>query len=214
MGLTKEDKLFDPRYCLYKLNEDTTKSLDKLIDSDSIDKETKTILDDFRTHYNSSNHTTDYHSLADLHKYMQRADPDYTDPFYVLMESCEYIEQNKRDNKQLDKRLKHLSLKMSQRIYDRMTASVDRQVEDKLVKEEDSSIDTANQGGQSEFRKVHGSVVAVFNSFLVYLCTFTFFYKAVEYALPTPNIVAQVTSGLVASTVVGLAELYFLLRIV
>lgn len=224
MATNKNDKLFDPRYCSYKLNKKRLQHLNKILKSNDVAQETKKHLIDFRIQYYANENTTNYHLLTELHKYLQRADPDYLDPFYILVDSCKCIKKDERSNKELDHRLKQLGWKMSQELYNQMTASVDRTVEDRLDKEADSnhqsmmingnSSVTTSSFSQSEIRKLHGSAVAVFNSFLVYICTFVFFYKAMEYALPVPNIIAQVTLGLLASTVVGIAELYFIFRVV
>lgn len=223
MGATKRDKLFDPRYCSYKLNKKRIQHLNRLIKSQDVADENKKHLVEFKNQYLSSESVANYHSLTELHKFLQRADPDYSDPFYVLLESCKCIEQHGRSNKQLDQRLKQLGWKMSQKLYDHMTASVDRSVEDKIDREIDSNPSAAiisgtnsitSNSNTNEIRKLHGSAVAVFNSFMVYICTFIFFYKALEYALPVPNVIAQVALGLLASTVVGVAELYFIFRVV
>lgn len=46
------------------------------------------------------------------------------------------------------------------------------------------------------------------------ICTFVFCYKALEYALPNPKIIAQLLFGLAGFTVVAAAELYFLSEVI
>ncbi|KAG8181109.1 hypothetical protein JTE90_003158 [Oedothorax gibbosus] len=63
-----------------------------------------------------------------------------------------------------------------------------------------------------EVKSVASQMTAVINFVLTVGGSFFFVYKAVEYALPNPNIPAQVMMGIVTSTVVALADLYFLAR--
>lgn len=212
MKVYKENPLFDPRVCSYKLSPKIRDHVDKLIESKSVDKNTKDILVEIMDVEEANKNTLDYESLVKLHKYLQRADPDYADPFYKFSDSCKCIEPNKRDNEELDKRLKMLRLKSSQAMYNRMTSSVDRQVERKL--ELGNNDDEPGVSTMTEFKNLYGTVIAVFNSFFVCVCTFIFCYKAVEYSTSEPNVIVQTSAGLFASTIVALAELYFLLRVV
>lgn len=203
---------FDPRICTYKLGSKIREHIDKLIVTETVEKSIKDILIEIMELEESKKNTLDYESLVKLHKYVQRADPEYTDPFYKFSDSCKCIEPNIRDNQNLDKRLKMLRLKNSQNIYNKMTRSVDKQVERKLEMMADSG-DTG-VSTVSEFKNLYGSLIAVFNSFLVYICTFVFCYKALEYSLPRPDVTLQVAFGFIGSFVVAIAEIYFLLRVV
>lgn len=218
MALTKKQKdpYFDPRHCTYRLSRKIRDHVEKLIKDDDVDQETKTVLIDLMNEDESNKNTLVYDSLVKLHKYISRADQNYIEPFYLFSQDCKCIQPKPRENKELEKRLKALRYKISQEMYDKMTSSVDRTCEDRVERQADRC-DNKNADDSStisEFKNLYGSVVAVFNSFLVFICTFIFFFKAIEYALPNPNIVAQVACGLGASTVVAIAELYFLVRVI
>lgn len=207
----KPNPLFDPRLCTYKLNPKVRGLIEDLINSKSVETETKVVLAELMEYEEGNKNTLDYESLVKLHKYYQRADPDYQDPFYVFSESCKCIEPKPRDNQALDKRIKMLRLRETQLIYDKLTYTVDRTVKDKITRHEDGR---ESPGGPTEFKDLYGSAIAVFNSFLVYICTFIFCYKAMEYSLERPNVILQAMFGFVASLVVAVAELYFLFRVV
>lgn len=216
----------DPRICSYKLSGDIRKKVDILTNSKDVEPAVKTRLKTIMEEDESNKNTLTYESLAALHKYIQWADPDDLQPFYLFKEACKCVAPKSRDNKQLNDRLNNLRLRESQKIYNCMTASVDRAVEDKMERLADSGNNSSssqvysnlnNKDSQthlSEFKRLNGSLVALFNSFLVFICTFIFCFKALEYALPRPNIIAQVLFGLGGSTVVAIAELYFLLRVI
>lgn len=233
--ILKEDPLFDPRCCTYKLPGKIRNSIEDSISNDDTDEQVKTTLIGLMNEDEVNKNTLTYDSLVKLHQYIQRADQDYSQmPFYKFSELCKCIKPQARENKQLDDRLKLLRLKSSQAIYDQMISTVDKRIEDKLNRMADgemskskldgdgnlstfniySNNNSNNQSRASEFKRLNGSVVAVFNSFLVFICTFVFCYKALEYSLPQPNIIAQTLFGIGGSTIVAIAELYFLIRVV
>ncbi|XP_054710673.1 transmembrane protein 199-like [Uloborus diversus] len=65
---------------------------------------------------------------------------------------------------------------------------------------------------RDDIKAVTSQVTAIINFVLSIGGSFFFAYKAVEYALPQQNIPAQVLMGIITSTVVALADLYFLAR--
>lgn len=234
MVVTKKiDQFFDPSVCAYKLSGKIREHIDHLLVSDDVLECTKSTLRNLMDQEEANKNTLNYDMLTKLHKYIQRADREYTEPFYQFLEKCKCIEPKPRENKLLDVRLKILRLKHSQSLYDIMAASVDKIIENKFDDISGGKGDatagiysntdnkrvglgrttTATTNYSTEFRKLNGSAVAVFNSFLVFICTFIFCYKALEYSLTTPNIIAQVLFGLAGSTIVAFAELYFLIRV-
>lgn len=208
--MSRKSPYFDPRFCNYKLSPKIREHVDKLAESDDVDSDTRNRLNKLMDTEESNKNTLSYDNLTELHKYVQRADPDYTSPFYMFMEECKCIEPKERENKKLDDKIKELRLKSSQLIYNRMAQSVDKEIAYKLS----SSMDTSNSSTATEFKNLYGSVIAVVNSFLVYICTFLFCYKAFEYCLPEANPAFQVLFGLFGSTIVAIAELYFIFKIV
>lgn len=230
MAITKKrksDPLFDPRSCTYRLSRKMRDRVEELTSSNEVEDNTKSVLTDIMEEDEANKNALTYDSLVELHKYIARADKEFTDPFYLFLEDCKCIEPKARDNKQLDARLKKLRLQSSQAMYVKMTASVDRVSERKVEQMADqvnllsniysNSNNDNNFSGQdqsSEFKKLNRPLTAVINSFLIFICTFIFFYKALEYALPQPNITAQVLFGLGGSSVVAIAELYFLARVI
>lgn len=200
-----KDPLFDPSCCNYRLSKKIRKHVEQLAISEDVNKDIKSVLVNLID--SSNKNVLSYESLTKLHKYIQRADPEYTDPFYILQESCKCIPPKQRENKELETRLKQLRLRSSQSMYNNMTACVDRVVENKMEEQ-------VTDDSKKELRKLNGSLMAVINSFLVYICTFIFCYKALEYALPQPNVIGQVLFGLLGSTIVACAELYFLVRVI
>lgn len=205
------DPSFDPSCCSYKLSGKLRSQIEKLIGCTDVPENTRSKLSELMKEVESSKDTLSYDYLTSLHKYLQHADPDtYSEPFYLFQEKCKCIKPKPRDNKQLESRLRMLRLKNSQAIYNRMAVTVDRLIERRVEQE---SVD-GNDCSTKELRLFSGSMMAVINSFLVYICTFIFCYKALEYALPQPHIVGQVLFGLFGSTVVACAELYFLARVI
>lgn len=207
--MKKVEPFFDPSCCSYRLSTKIRAHVERLIKCKDVAQETKSVLIELMDEDETNKNTLSYESLTKLHKYIQRADPDYVGPFYIFSESCKCIRPKPRENKQLEARLKLLRLRSSQQMYNNMTATVDRVVEKKI----DEQIDI-NGSETKELKVLSGSMMAVINSFLVYICTFIFCFKAVEYSLPQPNIIAQVSFGLLGSTVVACAELYFLARVI
>lgn len=212
MKAQKKNPLFDPRLCQYKLNPYLREHVSKVLESSKVIEATKKVIEEIMKTEESNKNTLNYESLVKLHKYLQRADPEYSDPFYKFSSACKCIEPKARENEKLDERLKELRLKSSQAMYDKMTSAVDRQVAKKL---EQLNLNSPNEGTTvTEFKNLYGSVIAVFNSFLVYICTFIFCYKALEYSMVEPNVTLQVAFGFAGSLVVAIAEVYFLLRVV
>lgn len=203
MTANKKDPYFDPRCCYYRLSRKIRNHVKKLIKDDSVDQATKSVLKELMDQDESNKNRLAYDSLVELHKYILRADETYVEPFYKFSDDCKCIEPKPRENKELDERLKLLRLRSSQKMYANMTSSTTP-----------SSGSLIDQKEVSEFKSLNGSMIAVLNSFLIFICTFIFFYKAVEYALPNPNIIAQVSCGLGGSTVVAIAELYFIARVI
>lgn len=210
MRLEDDDRLFDPRFCSYKLDGRLRDRVEKLMNSDEVEEDTRINLKEIMDEDEANKSTLSYESLTKLHKYLQRADEEFIEtPFWLFKDSCKCIKPKPRANKQLETRLRQLRLKESQLMYDKTAADVDKEIENKLTRTSQNKIDKPGD----EFRAFDGSVMAVINSFLVYICTFVFCYKALEYASMEPNIIAQVLFGLFGSTVVAVAELYFLVRV-
>lgn len=222
--MKKIDPSFDPSSCSYKLDGATRSQIEELLkNEDAAEGRVKKILRLLMDEDESNKNTLSYDSLARLHKYLQHADPDrFPEPFYMLLDKCKCIKPKPRENEQLETRLQQLRLRNSQAIYNKMASSVDRLIEKKIEEESSSKGDTSGGIGcdsstlavGKELRLLSGSMIAVINSFLVYICTFVFCYKALEYSLPQPHIVGQVLFGLLGSTVVACAELYFLARVI
>lgn len=207
----EEEKYFDPRLCTYKLSGKVRNHVQKVLESNDVEQDTIDHIKEVMEEEEANKNTLGYESLTTLHKYLQRADDTYVEtPFWVFKDSCKCIKPKPRVNEQLDRRLHQLRLKDSQNWYTQAAADVDKSIENKLLKSSQTSV--ANAG--DEFRVFNGSVMAVVNSFLVYICAFIFCYKALEHALPEPNIVGQVVFGIVGSTIVAVAELYFLARVI
>lgn len=221
-----KDPLFDPRTCSYKLNAKIRQHVTRLLKSDQVQEQTKAKLLELMEQEESNKNTMDYESLTQLHKYIQWADPDNMEPFYMFIDSCRCIEPKPRQNVQLQERIAKLGLKNSQVMYEEMVFSVDKIVgrvkdsrqdndgsnlSNNLIDQDESSRELSTM---TEFKNLYGSAIAVFNSFLVIICTFLFCYKALEYSIPEPNVSYQAMFGLTGSLIVAIAEIYFLLRVV
>lgn len=79
------------------------------------------------------------------------------------------------------------------------------------------NVDLAYQASHmNEFRSdvqgLRSQMVAVFNLVVTVFACFLFGYKAVEYSLPSPNLAAQVISGVLVASVGAIADLYFLAK--
>lgn len=70
----------------------------------------------------------------------------------------------------------------------------------------------AEESFDGVLKAVNRQLIVVFNFVLTVVCSFVFFYKAVEYILPVPNVPAQLCAGLIAATLVFFADIYFLIR--
>lgn len=207
----KVDPMEDPRDYLYKLNEDVRLQLDNILESSrsSIDKELKENIISLLKEENLN-----YESLSRLHQYIQRADLDYNEFFYQFVSRCQSIAPAPRANKELERRLKYLKKVDSQRNYNKMTSMFNNNNNNYNETSTVTSSKEDKASHMSEIKQLRATTIAVINSFLVFLCTFIFCYKAVEYSMHIPHIPTQVLSGIAGSTIVAIAELYFLFRIV
>jgi len=104
-------------------------------------------------------------------------------------------------NPELVARIEQLKKNLANREYTRMTADVNMELKSQ---ERDNF--------QHDVRVMRSQLIAVVNFVLTVGGSFAFAYKAVEYALPVPNIGAQVLVGVTTATVVAIAEIYFLAR--
>ncbi|XP_035227381.1 uncharacterized protein LOC118199597, partial [Stegodyphus dumicola] len=102
-------------------------------------------------------------------------------------------------NPELEERIQKLKAEQANEEYKSMVKGLFPQQQNKIPLSE-------------EVKSVTSQVTAVINFVLSVGGSFIFAFKAVEYALPEQNIPAQVMMGIVTSTVVALADLYFLAR--
>lgn len=107
-------------------------------------------------------------------------------------------------NPELEARVQKLKAQQLNRDYDRMTSDVD------VCRARSSPFTKVG----AEVRQLKQQSWALVNLLVTVAGTFAFFYKAVEYSLPDPHIPLQVLVGLIASIVVAVAELYFLIRVI
>ncbi|XP_064486822.1 uncharacterized protein LOC135399073 [Ornithodoros turicata] len=106
-------------------------------------------------------------------------------------------------NQVLEARIQRLKAQQMHQEYNQMVSNIDQSKRSFLAPEV-----------ASDFRDVKKQCLAVVNLLVTIGGTFAFFYKAVEYSLPQPHIPAQVLSGLFASLLVAVAELYFLVKVI
>jgi len=195
------DKMLDPRELSYRLGNNVRRLIKKVLDNEQLDTNTRDELRTLIDMEDSNKQLLDYDTLTEIHKRLQRLDETYTMFFYQFLDDCKALAPRGKDNAELEARLQKLRQMESVRSYKTMTSSVASAKPDMV-----SDIRT-------DVQQLRPTLIAVGNSFLVIIGTFYFVFKAVEYASVNPNISVQVISGLIASTVVAIAELYFIMKI-
>jgi hypothetical protein len=200
-----EDKLLDPRELSYRLKNSMRRKLDNIInkqqemDNDELKNELRELLD-----REGSKELFDYDTLSEIHKRLQRLDSSYDLFFYQFLDEFKAVVPKRKENRELEQRLQKLKHDASSRTYGDMTSSINTN-KHSLVSEVQSM--------KSDMQQLKPVLITVLNSVLVVGGTFLFVFKAVEYASSEPNISVQILSSILASSIVALAELYFLMKI-
>ncbi len=164
-----------------------------------------------------------YNDLVKIHQLLQymEKDPDVEEEkrskkstptfrnqfFFQFMEdNFKVIQPEKRKNAVLDERIRKLKYQAARKDYDTMTGSVSR------------AFLGGSKGSKSsisqDIKNLRGTLVATLNSFMVIICTFAFVYFAVGYASPSTPTTGRIISGFSAAMVVGVAEIYFLIKLI
>ncbi|XP_015909374.1 transmembrane protein 199 [Parasteatoda tepidariorum] len=123
-------------------------------------------------------------------------------PVHEILEKCDlqfYLPPPPPRSPELEERITRLKAEQSNAEYNSMVRNL-------------SKPQRNNVSFRDDIRSVTSQIAAIVNFMFAVVGSFFFAYKAVEYALPEPNIPAQVMMGIITSTVVALADLYFLLR--
>ncbi|PRD26333.1 UNVERIFIED_CONTAM: transmembrane protein [Trichonephila clavipes] len=102
-------------------------------------------------------------------------------------------------NAELEERISKLKAEQANKEYKSMTQNL-------LPREK------TIESFREDIKSMQSQIIAVINFVLTVGGSFCFVYKAVEYALPQENIPAQTLMAVLASTVVAVADLYFLLK--
>jgi len=121
---------------------------------------------------------------------------------HEILEKCDllfYSPPLEPRNPELEKRISKLKAEQANAEYRSMTKHLVPPQRD-------------NVSFRDDIRFANTQITAVINFVFAVAGSFFFAYKAVEYALPDPNIPAQVMMGIVTSTIVALADLFFLAR--
>jgi len=208
-----DDKYHDPRSSTYRISTKLRKLISKALEfkaatdcpDDLKEQITKSQseLNDLMKLEKESGDLLNYSQIEDLHKYLQRILHDYDWFFYQLLQQCtEFKSEEKKENPELEQRLRKLKFEQSKLEYNQISNS----------KYHGDQVQISQIG--SDFRDVNRNLIAVLNCFLVVVGSFAFVYKAVEYSLHEPNIPLQLLVSLIASVIVSIAELYFLLKII
>jgi len=211
------DKQLDPRTLSYRLKHPIRKKINALLEgklsSTTQSKDEKKgqesdiiRLKDLIEREEESKNLLSYEDVSSLHQLLQRLDSTYNSFFYQFLDECRAFVPEERQNKELDQRLKKLQMESGLKSYQEMTRGVSN------IGSESSS--TSLSGVGQEIRNLKPTLIALINSLLVIGGTFVFVFKAVEYSLSTPDIVVQVFAGLIASIVVAIAEIYFLIKVI
>uniref|UniRef100_A0AAQ5ZZA2 Transmembrane protein 199 n=1 Tax=Amphiprion ocellaris TaxID=80972 RepID=A0AAQ5ZZA2_AMPOC len=141
-----------------------------------------------------------------LKKYLQ----DEGHPFYLhelLEDSSLYLPEVVKPprNPELVARLEKIKAKLANEEYNRITRNVNTQVDSPEINRNGI---LADFGGQ--VRSVKALLVTVFNFLVTVVATFACSYMGSQYLFT--EIAARVISAVIAASVVGLAELYVLVR--
>ncbi|XP_061574630.1 transmembrane protein 199 [Cololabis saira] len=158
------------------------------------------LLEEFRETSQSTNMC--FSTARKLKKHLK----DTGHPFYLhdfLGDSSLYLPEVEKlpRNPELVARLKRIKAKLANEEYNRMTRDVNAQ-------EINRNGTLSDFGGQ--VRSVRAVVVTVFNFFVTVVAAFACSYMGSQYLFTeTP---ARVSSAVIAASVVGLAELYVLVR--
>ncbi|GFU03735.1 transmembrane protein [Nephila pilipes] len=121
---------------------------------------------------------------------------------HEILEKCEILLCSTPPpprNAELEERISKLRAEQANKEYKSMTQN--------LLPQEKTI-----ESFREDIKSVTSQIIAVINFVLTVGGSFCFVYKAVEYALPQENIPAQALMAVLASTVVALADLYFLMK--
>ncbi|GFV86241.1 transmembrane protein [Trichonephila clavipes] len=121
---------------------------------------------------------------------------------HEILENCELLLCSTPPpprNAELEERISKLKAEQANKEYKSMTQNL-------LPREK------TIESFREDIKSMQSQIIAVINFVLTVGGSFCFVYKAVEYALPQENIPAQTLMAVLASTVVAVADLYFLLK--
>ncbi|XP_064646545.1 transmembrane protein 199-like [Lineus longissimus] len=146
--------------------------------------------------------TIPYSLVTQLHTFLSKEGDVY---LHELLEGSEVVlpeVEKPARNPQLESRCQKLRAELANKDYRRMVGDIDAvEIMDR----------TTTKDFGKEMKAVNRQLVSVFNFLITVAGAFAFGYKATEYSLDEPNVPAQLCSGLVLSTLVFFADLYFLL---
>jgi hypothetical protein len=197
-----KDKFLDPRELSYKLGPILRKRILRVQGKRALDKELQQELSLIMDREEETKQLLDYDTLSDIHRILQRLDPEYHLFFYQMLDECRAIAPPGRENKELEARLQRLKYESSVKDYTRMTGSVASSTR--------APVTASATEFRNEVQALKPTLTAIINSFLVIVGTFAFIYVVVGYALPEPSIPVQVMASLFGAIIVAIAELYFI----
>lgn len=157
---------------------------------------------------NNLNGMFNYEDLVELHRLLLFLDKNekIQNFFYEFLEDnfriCQMPENRK--NPLLDARLKQLKLKAATSDYNAMISNVKGY--------HSRSLDKLSLG--EEIRNIKSTILATINAMMVIIATFFFFFFAIKYIRPDYEIGKLVLFSFGAATIVAIAEIYFLMRII
>ncbi|XP_020780664.1 transmembrane protein 199 [Boleophthalmus pectinirostris] len=172
----------------------------QLLENDSVPQDLREELEEILE--NESTAKLSFKTARKLKKYLQ----DNDHPFYLhqfLEDSSLYLPEFVKPprNPELVARLEKIKAKLANEEYNRMTRNVNSQ-------------EMSRNGGLAEIgrevRSVKAAVVTVFNFLVTIVATFACSYMGSQYLFTETT--SRVIAAVIAASVVGLAELYVLVR--
>lgn len=178
-------------------------------------EEARKTLKDLVAREDENKQLIDYETLSEIHKLLQRLNPKFDLFFYQTLELCKCVPGPKRNNPELEDRIRKLKCQQSSVEYNEMTKGLPKyRPSPNLKSASNMNSHTFNDGTiGSDLREMRPILISVVNTCLVIGGSFVFFYKAVEYSLPSPQIPLQVLVAIIGASIVAVAEFYFLIRI-
>lgn len=159
-----------------------------------------------------------YEDLSRMHQLLQYIDPDgFCNQFFYqfLEDHCRVVRlPEKRKNVELDARIRHLKYRAANNEYNSMTSNVAKIIKNGNKNRANANSISSKFSLSEDMKAVRSSLMAIVNAFMVIVATFAFVYVGLGFMDSNYDMAKRVLYSFLASMMVAVAEVYFLIRII